>query len=50
MVGLDLWPSAGALEEIRRVAGSSAAIRSVARLEGGGWTARCHVEGGHTKP
>jgi aminoglycoside phosphotransferase (APT) family kinase protein len=28
-------PSAGALEEVRRLAGSSAAIRSVMRLEGG---------------
>src|SRR4051812_44128409 len=28
-------PSAGALEEVRRLAGSSAAIRSVVRLAGG---------------
>jgi aminoglycoside phosphotransferase (APT) family kinase protein len=35
MVHSELSPSAGALEEVRRLAGSSAAIRSVLRLEGG---------------
>src|ERR1039458_7313221 len=35
MVGSELSPSAGALEEVRRLAGSSAAIQSVIRLEGG---------------
>lgn len=35
MAGSELSPSAGALEEVRRLAGSSAAIRSVIRLEGG---------------
>jgi aminoglycoside phosphotransferase (APT) family kinase protein len=35
MVHAELSPSAGALEEVRRLAGSSAAIRSVMRLEGG---------------
>lgn len=35
MVDSELSPSAGALEEVRRMAGSSAAIQSVVRLEGG---------------
>jgi aminoglycoside phosphotransferase (APT) family kinase protein len=35
MVHAELSPSAGALEQVRRLAGSSAAIRSVMRLEGG---------------
>jgi aminoglycoside phosphotransferase (APT) family kinase protein len=35
MVDRDLSPSAGALEEARRLAGPSAAIRSVTRLAGG---------------
>jgi aminoglycoside phosphotransferase (APT) family kinase protein len=35
MVHSELSPSAGALEEVRRLAGSSAAIQSVMRLEGG---------------
>jgi aminoglycoside phosphotransferase (APT) family kinase protein len=35
MVHSELWPSAGALEETRCLAGSAAAIRSVVRLEGG---------------
>jgi aminoglycoside phosphotransferase (APT) family kinase protein len=35
MVDAEVSPSAGALEEVRRLAGSSAAIRSVTRLEGG---------------
>jgi aminoglycoside phosphotransferase (APT) family kinase protein len=35
MVESGLSPSAGALEEVRRLAGSSAAIQSVTRLEGG---------------
>ncbi len=35
MVDSELSPSAGALEEVRRLAGSSAAIQSVVRLEGG---------------
>jgi hypothetical protein len=35
MVDSELSPSAGALEEVRRLAGSSAAIQSVIRLEGG---------------
>ncbi len=35
MVDAELSPSAGALEEVRRLAGSSAAIQSVIRLEGG---------------
>jgi aminoglycoside phosphotransferase (APT) family kinase protein len=35
MVDSELSPSAGALEEIRRLAGSPAAIRSVTKLEGG---------------
>jgi aminoglycoside phosphotransferase (APT) family kinase protein len=35
MVHSALSPSPGALEEVRRLAGSSAAIRSVTRLEGG---------------
>jgi aminoglycoside phosphotransferase (APT) family kinase protein len=35
MVDAELSPSAGALEEVRRLAGSSAAIRSVMRLKGG---------------
>jgi hypothetical protein len=35
MVHSELSPSAGALEEVRRRAGSSAAIQSVMRLEGG---------------
>jgi aminoglycoside phosphotransferase (APT) family kinase protein len=35
MVHPELAPTAGALEEVRRLAGSSAAIQSVMRLEGG---------------
>lgn len=35
MVHAEPSPSAGALDEVRRLAGSSAAIRSVTRLEGG---------------
>ncbi len=35
MVHSELTPSAGAIEEVRRLAGSSAAIQSVTRLEGG---------------
>lgn len=35
MAGAEVSPSIGALEEVRRLAGSSAAIRSVTRLEGG---------------
>lgn len=35
MVDAEVLPSAGALEEVRRLAGSTAAIRSVTRLEGG---------------
>jgi hypothetical protein len=35
MVHSELSPSAGALEEVRRLAGASAAIQSVMRLEGG---------------
>jgi aminoglycoside phosphotransferase (APT) family kinase protein len=35
MVDSELSPSAGALEAVRRLAGSSAAIQSVIRLEGG---------------
>jgi aminoglycoside phosphotransferase (APT) family kinase protein len=35
MADSELLPSEGALEEVRRLAGSSAAIKSVARLEGG---------------
>jgi aminoglycoside phosphotransferase (APT) family kinase protein len=35
MVDVELSPSAGSLEEVRRLAGSSAAIESVTRLEGG---------------
>jgi len=35
MVDAELSPSAGALEEVRSLAGSSAAIESVIRLEGG---------------
>jgi aminoglycoside phosphotransferase (APT) family kinase protein len=35
MVHSELSPSAGALEEVRRLAGSSAAIQSVLRLKGG---------------
>ncbi|HME04452.1 MAG TPA: aminoglycoside phosphotransferase family protein [Solirubrobacteraceae bacterium] len=35
MVDAELSPSAGALEEVRRLAGTSAAIQSVIRLEGG---------------
>ena len=35
MVHSELSPSAGALEEVRRLAGSSATIESVMRLEGG---------------
>jgi aminoglycoside phosphotransferase (APT) family kinase protein len=35
MVQSEVSPSAGALEEVRRLAGSSAAIQSVTRLEGG---------------
>ena len=35
MVHPELSPSAGALEEVRRLAGASAAIQSVTRLEGG---------------
>jgi aminoglycoside phosphotransferase (APT) family kinase protein len=35
MVDSERSPSAGALEEVRRLAGSSAAIKSVIRLEGG---------------
>jgi aminoglycoside phosphotransferase (APT) family kinase protein len=35
MVHRESSPSAGALEEVRRIAGSSAAIQSVTRLEGG---------------
>ncbi len=35
MVHSELSPSAGALEEVRRLAGPSAAIQSVVRLEGG---------------
>jgi phosphotransferase family enzyme len=35
VVDSGLLPSAGALEEVRRLAGSSAVIRSVGRLEGG---------------
>jgi hypothetical protein len=31
----EVLPSAGALEEVRRLAGSSAVILDVARLEGG---------------
>ena len=35
MTGSEALPSAGALEEVRRLAGSSAVIADVARLEGG---------------
>ena len=35
MTRSEVLPSAGALEEVRRLAGSSAVIREVARLEGG---------------
>ena len=35
VIGPEATPSSGALEEVRRLAGPSAAIRGVARLEGG---------------
>jgi aminoglycoside phosphotransferase (APT) family kinase protein len=44
MAGSHLWPSAGALEEVRRVAGSTAVIRSVVRLEGGQHAATWRVD------
>lgn len=44
MVLSEALPSAGALEEARRLAGSSAAIRSVARLEGGQHAATWRVD------
>jgi aminoglycoside phosphotransferase (APT) family kinase protein len=44
MVHSGLLPAAGALEEVRRLAGSSAAIRSVTRLEGGQHAATWRVD------
>jgi aminoglycoside phosphotransferase (APT) family kinase protein len=44
MVHLERSPSAGALEEVRRLAGSSATIDSVVRLEGGEHAATWRVD------
>ena len=44
MVHPEPWPSAGALEQVRRLAGSSATIDSVVRLQGGQHAATWRVD------